>query len=115
MPTSEAPNKPRKFMAEINQEPATKLKAKSLRMAGRAMWTFPTCVAARMPAKMARNTMNQAVPLGSSATAACWPDDDKLASVGPAIFSPAGATAPVASPGEGEFDGFFKVGFPGLF
>jgi hypothetical protein len=48
-------------MAEINQEAATKLKCKSLRMAGKAMCALPTCVAARMPAQMARDTTNHAV------------------------------------------------------
>jgi hypothetical protein len=59
----EAPNKPRKFIAEINQEPATKLKVKSLRIAGKAMCTLPTCVAARMPAMMARSTKAELLQL----------------------------------------------------
>ena len=114
MPTREAPNKPRKFMAEINQEPATKLKPKSLRIAGKAMCAFPTCVAARMPAMIARNTINHAVEPDRAVTAGCWPGGDVFVAVGLALFSPEGAKGSVAFPTEGERDGFFKVGFPGL-
>src|ERR1700752_4762341 len=101
MPTSEAPNKPRKFMAEINQEAATKLKCKSLRMAGKAMCALPTCVAARMPAKMARDPINHAVCPGWPDKAALWPGGDALAAGGLASFSTEWAEGSVAFSPEG--------------
>ena len=101
-------------MAEINQEPATKLKAKSLRMAGKAICALPTCVAARMPAKMARNTINHAVAPVWAVAAGCWPGGEAPAAVGIALFSPEGAKEPAVFSPEGRREDFFKVGFCGL-
>jgi hypothetical protein len=104
MPTNEAPNRPRKFMAEINQEPATKLKDRSLRMAGKAMCTLPTCVAARMPAMIARNTMDHAVEPGVAATPVCWTGGDALGEVGFSLVSPEGDKGSVVFPTDGKGD-----------
>ena len=91
-------------MAEINQEPDTKLKAKSLRMAGKAMCVLPTCVAASMPPKMARNTINHAVaPVGVAPAAAEI-----------ALFSPEGAGESAVFSPKGRRKNFFKEGFRGL-
>src|SRR5580704_11707478 len=100
-------------MAEINHEPATKLKDKSLRMAGKAMCTLPTCVAARMPAMIARNTMDHAVEPGWAATAGCWRGGDAPAEMGFSLFSPEGVKESVMFATEGGRDGCFKVGFLG--
>ena len=96
-------------MAEINQEPATKLKANSLRMAGKAICTLPTCVAARMPAKMASSTMNHGVVPDWVATTEWCPGGDALTVARFAAFSPEAAFSC-----EGKRDGFFKVGLPGM-
>ena len=114
MPTSEAPNKPTKLMAEINQEPDTKLKAKSLRMAGKAMCVLPTCVAASMPPKMARNTINHAVAPVGVAPAGCWPGGEAPAAAEIALFSPEGAGESAVFSPKGRRKNFFKEGFRGL-
>jgi hypothetical protein len=101
-------------MAEINQEPATKLKDRSLRMAGKAMCTLPTCVAARMPAMIARNTMDHTVEPGWAATAGCWTGGNAPAEMGFSLSSLEGAKESVVFPTEGGRDGCFKVGLPGL-
>jgi hypothetical protein len=56
--------------------------------------------------------MNHGVVPDQAATAECGPGGDVLAAVG--AFSPEGAKGAVALSTDGERDGFFKVGFPGL-
>src|ERR1700756_1431024 len=112
MPTSEAPNRPRKFMAEITQEPASKLKAKSLRMAGKAMCAFPTWVAARMPAKVERNTIDHSVLAGGAVGARPGPGGDALAAAGLAFLSREDGKWLVAFSPDRERGVFFKLRFP---
>jgi hypothetical protein len=90
-----------KFIVEINHEPATKLKDKSLRMAGKAMCTLPTCVAARIPAEIAGNTMVQAVKPDGAVTAEYRTGGEALAEMGFSLVSPEGAKGSVVFPTNG--------------
>jgi hypothetical protein len=99
-------------MAEINQEPASRLKARSLRMAGKAMCAFPTCVAARIPAKIERNTIDHSVLARGAVVAGPGPGGEPLTAVGLAFLSLEGTDGLVACSPDGERGVFSKLRFP---
>jgi hypothetical protein len=81
-------------------------------MAGKAMCAFPTCVAARMPAKIEENTINHSVLAGGAVVAGRWPARDPLTAVELAFLSLEGAEGLVALSPDGEREVFFKLRFP---